>query len=43
MEKRMHMVIVTTSAARDVTYWTVKLQQNQEEIRNEFFGVGPML
>lgn len=37
------MVIVTTSAARDVTYWAVKLQQSQEEIRNELFGVGPML
>lgn len=39
----MNMVLLTTFAARDVIYWTVNVQQNQKEIRNEFFGVGPML
>lgn len=37
----MNVVLLTTFAARDVTYWAIKMQQSQEEIRNEFLELTP--
>lgn len=37
----MNFVLLTTFAARNVIYWAIKMQQSQEEIRNEFLELIP--